>query len=747
MTQSPTVHLVAEPTSLVKPATLHVALVGNPNTGKSTLFSALCGIPTRIGNYPGVTVEEKYGRYVDEAGQVVVIDLPGTYSLSARTPDEFVSVDVLLGRRSKEPLDAVIVIADATNLERNLYLFTQVRQLGLPIVLVLNMWDRVEPDELELDVVALGERLTVEVVTASASRHEGVAEIKHAVRRAVCQGRPAPADIMPSSFIERRDQVRNWIAHRSSKPVANFVVERMLLDIGGQAEQEYARLPELAGLHDELKRARESLIASGLRLPGVETKARYAWIREQLAGIMTRTERNTVTLSDRIDKVLTHRIWGLLCFALIMFMIFQSIYSVATVFMDAIEWSLQWLTSAVATAIPPGAVRSLLNDGIISGAGSVLVFLPQILILFLFIGILEDCGYMSRAAFVMDKLMSKLGLSGKSFLPLMSSYACAIPGIMAARVIENWRDRMVTILVAPLMSCSARLPVYLLLTRAFVPEVSWAGGLIGLQATVLLAMHVVGLVVAVPVAWFLKKTFFRGPTPAFVMELPSYKWPSASVVGYRVLERGQAFIFRAGSLIFLMSILIWAAGYFPGDHRSLDAITARLEQMPEPEPESESQTPQPSEAAALEQQHRQLSSQLMEQSYLGRMGHAIEPLVRPLGWDWKIGVGVLASFPAREVIVSTLGTIYSLGGDVDEEDEGLRDALRSATWPDGRPVYTLPVAVSIMVFFALCAQCAATLLVIRRETNSWRWPIFTFVYMTTLAYVGAWLVYQIGSRL
>lgn len=738
MSQLPVNSSGATSTAVVHSATVHVALVGNPNTGKSTLFSALCGVSTRIGNYPGVTVEEKFGRYKDHQGEVVVIDLPGTYSLSARTPDEFVSVDILLGRRHAPPLDAVIVIADATNLERNLYLFTQVRQLGLPVVLVLNMWDRVKPGELEIDVSLLEERLGVRVVKTAATRHAGMAEVKRALRCVLEDGPPPAVDIMPPEFINQRDVLREWLAARASRPIPDFIIERMLLDVEGQAAKEYEQLPELAGLSDELRATRERLAAAGQRVPATETKARYAWIRRQLSGCVMQRERNENTLSDRIDRVLTHRWWGLICFALIMFMIFQSIYNVATVFMNGIEKIQQWLVEGVVSAMPPGALRSLISDGIIAGTGSVLLFLPQILILFLFIGVLEDCGYMSRAAFVMDKIMTKLGLSGKSFLPLMSSYACAIPGIMATRVIENWRDRMVTILIAPLMSCSARLPVYILLTQAFVPDVGW-GNLVSLQAVVLLGMHLVGLVVAIPIAWLLKKTFFRGPTPAFVMELPSYKWPSASVVGYRVWERGQAFLVRAGSLIFLMSIIIWAAGYFPGDHRPLDKITAQLEQLP-----AEASVEQSNALASLQ---RRLSGQLMEESFLGQTGHAIEPLVRPLGWDWKIGVGVLASFPAREVIVSTLGTIYALGGDVDEQDKGLRDALRNAQWPDGRPVYTLPVALSIMVFFALCAQCAATLMVIRRETNSWSWPIFTFVYMTTLAYVAAWLVFQIGSRL
>ncbi|MGH7127515.1 MAG: ferrous iron transporter B, partial [Planctomycetaceae bacterium] len=391
------------------------------------------------------------------------------------------------------------------------------------------------------------------------------------------------------------------------------------------------------------------------------------------------------------------------------------------------------IASAVQSIMPPGTLRSLLIDGVIAGVGGVIVFLPQIVLLFLFIAILEDCGYMARAAFLMDKLMTRLGLSGKSFVPLMSSFACAVPGIMATRVIEDRRDRMVTILVAPLMSCSARLPVYVLLTALFIPKdrpVERAG--------VLFAMYFLGVGVAVPVAWLLKKTWFKGETSPFVMELPSYKWPSPRIVLHRVYDRGKAFVVRAGTLIFCTSVLVWAAGYFPADRSELHRITAKIEQL-------EGQQAASEELESLYERQNQLSSRLIERSFLGMAGHAIEPVVRPLGWDWKIGVGALASFPAREVIIGTLGTIYSLGGDVDETDEGLRDALRDAEWPDGRPVYTLPVALSVMVFFALCAQCAATLMVIRRETNSWFWPAFTFIYMTGLAYLGALATYQVGS--
>jgi ferrous iron transport protein B len=380
-------------------------------------------------------------------------------------------------------------------------------------------------------------------------------------------------------------------------------------------------------------------------------------------------------------------------------------------------------------------LRSLVVDGIVAGVGSVVVFLPVIAMLFFFVALLEDCGYMARAAFVMDKAMTKLGLSGKSFLPLMSSFACAVPGIMATRVIDNWRDRMVTIMIAPLMSCSARLPVYMLFISAFVPQKTWLGGWIGLQGIVLFGFTLVGLVVAIPVAWILKKLVFRGPPSAFVMELPSYKLPSFRVVFFRVWESGLSFLTQAGTLIFCTSVLVWAAGYFPGDHTKLHDLTRQIESLPEDE-----------QSEVLVSERQAEASRLIESSLLGKVGKTIEPVVLPLGWDWRIGVGVIASFPAREVIIGTLGTIYSLGGD-DDSNSGLKSAMQSASWPDGKPVFTLPVALSIMVFFALCAQCAATLMVIRRETNSWRWPVVAFVYMTTLAYVGALITYQVSLLL
>lgn len=720
---------------------LNIALVGNPNTGKSTLFSLLCGVPARIGNYPGVTVEKKLGKYSDSSGSVTVVDLPGTYSLTARTPDEKVSVDVLLGQVSDvAQVDVIVAIVDATNLERNLYLFSQLLEFGKPTVLVLNMWDRVSAEGIRLDVERLSERIGIEIVCCSARKKEGVNELRLAIQGSLSRPVPSP-NVLGAEFLSEVERLTEWCQQSAGISLEPFLAQRVILDANGAVEQELKSRPGMESLPTRLSEARDRLANANCQVPTVETRLRYRWVRAQLAGLHEIPAGREQTVSDRIDHLLTHRIWGILAFVAVMLVVFQAITWGTSWFMDRITDDLQpWCTALVESQMDPGTLRSLINDGIIAGVGAVIVFLPQILMLFFFIGLLEDCGYMARAAFVMDKAMTKLGLSGKSFLPLMSSFACAVPGIMATRVIESRRDRMVTILVAPLMSCSARLPVYVLLIYTFVPEMSWLGGWVGLRGLVLFSMHVLGALIAIPVAWLLKRFFFPGDTPPFVMELPSYKIPSPRVVFFRVWERAQAFLTRAGTLIFCTSILVWAAGYFPEDHTQLHALTRRIEST------QDSEMPE-RELERLLAERRQMSGELVQRSFLGRAGLAIEPVVKPLGWDWRIGVGAIASFPAREVIIATLGTIYSLGGDVDEGDEGLQAAIQNSTWPDGRPVYNLPVALSIMVFFALCAQCAATLMVIRRETNSWRWPVFTFVYMTGFAYVGALITYQVSIRI
>ncbi|MDX1945095.1 MAG: ferrous iron transport protein B [Pirellulaceae bacterium] len=730
---------------------LTVALLGNPNTGKSTLFSALSGLRQRIGNYPGVTVEKKIGRAEFHGREFTVVDLPGTYSLAPRSPDEMVAVDVLLGRRAEEqPIDVVLCIVDASNLERNLYLVSQVLELGLPTVVALNMVDVAEAKGLALDLDRLRRQLPVPLVPVQANRGIGLDELKQALATAAEGAVTKVESPFPEAFRREVEELAQRVA-KIVPAVPRYLVERLLLDTSG-----YLAAAGVVGgseaLQADIREARTRLAAAGLPVPGIEAVARYGWAGKVLAGVVSRPVERRITASDRIDKVLTHRVWGSLVFLLVMLLLFSAVYYVPDV--SGANWLLDNLLESasklVARLVPEGALQSLLITGVINGVGGVVVFLPQIFTLFFFIAVLEDCGYMARAAYLMDKLMSRIGLSGKSFIPLLSSFACAVPGIMATRVIENRRDRMVTILVAPLMSCSARLPVYTLLIGAFVP--AWTIGrgwyaLPWLQIVVLFAMYSVGTIAGIGAAWVFKKTLFRGPTPPFVMELPSYKLPGLAVVLHRMFEQGWAFVYRAGTLILAVSVVVWGLAYYPRDLSVIDsALLARRDALAEQV--AASPAPPESVQAELATIENEIAGTLLENSFLGRLGHLIEPVVRPLGWDWRIGCAAIASFPAREVIVATLGVIYNLGEGQDEQSPELRETLQKATWKGtDRPVFNLPVALSVMVFFALCAQCASTLAIMRRETGSWRWPALTFVYMTSLAYVAALVTYQVGIRL
>jgi ferrous iron transport protein B len=718
---------------------LTAALVGNPNTGKTTLFNALSGLNQRVGNYPGVTVETKKGR-MNCAGQAFdLIDLPGTYSLAPRSPDEMVAVDVILGAQKGEARpDVVVCIVDASNLDRNLYLTTQALELGVPIVVALNMIDVATHQGIRIDVEKLSQQLGVPVVPIQANRGKGLDKLRETIAAVCATAVTAVAQTPPFPEAFEREALTLQENLSDTPP---YLVRRLLLDVGGYTEQ---RLIGQYGerIKSQVQEARARLMTAGCPVPAVEARARYSWIHKITASCLQRPKERHVTWTDRLDRVLTHKIWGTLIFLVLMFLVFQSIYSIA-------RWPMKWIGSGqdmladLAGFLPAGMLRSLLADGIIKGVGSVLVFLPQILILFAFIALLEDCGYMARAAFLMDKLMSRCGLSGKSFIPMLSSVACAVPGIMATRVIENRRDRFVTILVAPLMSCSARLPVYILMIAAFFPVrdaehpdgFGWY-----VPGLVMFGMYMIGLVVAPPVAWLLKRTLLRGETPMFVMEMPLYKRPSLKAVLRRMVESGWAFVYRAGTLILASMILVWALLYFPSKD-----YEERLDQAQQTA-KAEERTDDEKQAAQLET--RRLTAEWKEQSLLGRLGHAIEPAVRPLGWDWRLGVAALASFPAREVVVGTLGMLYQVGpidaddirdsADLDKHD--LTNAIRQSNLKPAS-------ALSLMVFFALCCQCASTLAVIKRETKSWRWPVFTFTYMTVLAYLGALLVYQIGSHI
>jgi len=737
------------------------ALIGNPNTGKTTLFNALSGLRQRVGNYPGVTVETKKGKMCCGGQTFELIDLPGTYSLSPRSPDEMVAVDVILGRQQGEARpDVVVSIVDAGNLERNLYLTTQALELGVPVVVALNMIDVAAAQGVRIDVQRLSQQLGVPVVPIQANKKKGLDALREAISRVALSlpARSASKDdtclrcglVGKTPFPEPFESAIAQLRQELGENVPEYLVRRLVLDVGGWTEQ---RLIEQLGerVRLQVQQVRERLAQAGCPVPAVEARTRYGWIREVTAGCIQRPDQRVVTWTDRIDRVLTHKVWGTLIFLALMFLVFQAIFTWARPIMKGISDGKDALADLLRGRLPPGPFTDLLLDGMLEGVGAVVVFLPQILILFAFIAVLEDCGYMARAAFLMDKLMARCGLSGKSFIPMLSSIACAVPGILATRVIEQRRDRLATILVAPLMSCSARLPVYILLIGAFLSGPGFAWWLPGL---VMFAMYAIGLILAPLMALLLKRTLLRSETPVFVLEMPLYKAPSPRLVLRRMLDSGWAFLRRAGTLILASMVVVWALLYFPrGSGPEQPPYDVRIAAMQEDLDDLKAKGKDDA-AEEKEQQINALTAEWKRQSYLGRMGKAIEPAVRPLGWDWKIGMAALASFPAREVVIGTLGIIYSAGKQDSDEirdaanvaDTPLARRMKEARWDDdpARPVFTISTALSLMVFFALCCQCASTLAVIRRETHSWRWPIFTFVYMTVLAYLGALAVYQVG---
>lgn len=706
-----------------------VAMVGNPNTGKTTLFNALTGMSQKVGNYPGCTVEKKVGWVKFSDCRVKAIDLPGTYSLAALSPDEMVAADVIMGNMpGTAHVDAIVVVLDASNLHRNLYLLSQVMEFGLPTIGVLNMMDITARRKIDLHVGLLQERLGIPLFPVQGNTRAGLGALREALHPAAIGALPAPRHrLLPGCYDAAAGLAEAFPARAPE-------LFRALIDELGYSE---ARLCARVGpdLRDRLRAVRAEL-GETLDLASLETNTRYQWIADRLEGAMQEPAVEVASFSDKLDRLLTHRVWGLMLFVALMTIVFQSIYSWAGPMIDGIEGAFAGLGAWAAGFFAEGMLQSLVVDGIIGGVGAVMVFIPQIAILFLFIALLEGCGYLARGAYLMDRLLAKFGLSGKSFIPLMSSFACAIPGVMAARTIENARDRLATILIAPLMSCSARLPVYVVLIGAFIPSQRILG-IFNLQGLTLFGLYCVGVFAAIGVAFVFKRTPVKHEPAPFLMELPSYKVPDWRTVGHTVYTQSKAFFVKAGTIIFALTVVIWALGYFPRPQRIADEHEALRR---------EAVAGFADDADRLEGRLKEIDSAeagaYLRQSILGRAGVAIEPVVKPLGWDWKIGMAVIASFPAREVIIATLGTIYNLGGDHDEESMALRDHLRSATWPDGRQVFTVPVSLSIMVFFALCAQCMATLAVIRRETSSWRWPAITFVYMTALAYVGAFFAYR-----
>lgn len=721
----------------IAPSTIPLAaLIGNPNTGKTSVFNMLTGGRHRVGNYPGTTVEKRIGRIRRASAVIDIVDLPGTYSLAARSPDEMLVADALTGRC--DDIDAVrviVVVVDACNLARNMFLATQLLELGVPVVVALNMTDVARRRGLRINLKQLRVAIGAPVVPISARSGLGRKRLTRAIETALASDAPKPVIEWPDALEVAVTQLAAGV--RSNGDDASRLrteIRRCLIDVGGYAEKRLAAERAGAGANGDLATSlaehRQTLARSGIHLPEIDARFRYEWIEKHIAPCLTPGD-GAVEQTGLADRILTHRVAGSLILAAIMTAVFCAVFSWAAPLMDAIDGLFARVAGAIAASLPDGVLSSFLADGVVAGVGGTLIFLPQILILSAMIAVLEDSGYLARAALLADRLFRPAGLSGHSLVPLLSSFACAVPGILGARTVANPRERLVTILIAPLMSCSARIPVYVIMVAAFVPRQTVLGFL-PLQGLVFTSMYVLGAVVAMIVAVILKKTILRGEEGTFFLELPDYRWPSLRGVATRLWDQGRVFVVSAGTIILASSVVIWALSYFPRPA----GLEARVTQQ-----QIESGVTDETAIANA------VDGAYLRQSVLGRVGEAIEPAVRPLGWDWRLGAATLAAFPAREVFIANLGVIYNLGSDAESETSVLRDALRGARWPDGRLVFSVPVALSVMVFFALCCQCQATLATIKRETNSWRWPIFAFGYMTALAYIASLVVYQVGMRI
>ena len=682
-----------------------VVVAGNPNSGKSTLFNALTGLRQKVGNYPGVTVEKKTGQCRGAHGEVInLIDLPGVYSLQTRSLDEAVARDVLLGRLpDTSPPEVIVCVVDATNLERNLYLVAQLAELGLPMVVALTMVDMAEQSGLVLQVPELAAALGCPVIPVIAAQRRGLVELRQAITQQF-DGPPPHRAPIPAPLDEAAKHLGGLLAREPGLHFRFAYAEALLL-ISATTGPALSGLPPK--LRPALETARRKLEAAGIEWGADVINARAAWVQTIAGGVAQPRSGNAASVSERLDAWLTHKFWGWVFFIGVMAVMFFMIFKVAEVPMGWIADGQSALADWLGKTMPAGGFRDLVIGGGVAGVGGVLVFLPQILILFFFIGLLEDTGYLARAAFIIDRLMQRVGLHGKSFVPLLNSFACAIPGIMSTRTIENPKDRLVTILVAPLMSCSARLPVYAVMIAVLFPVgfSSWK------KAGVMLAMYLLGLFAAFGMAWLFRKTLFKGEHSLLLLEMPPYRRPSLRVTLARMWERAVIFLKRAGTVILAITVIIWAISSYP-------------------KPANPNATP--AEALAA--------------SYAGKLGHAIEPYIAPLGYDWKIGVGIISSFAAREVFVGTMSVIYSVQ-DGEKNAPALRDAMVAEKTARGTPVFTPLVCLSLLVFYVLAMQCLSTVVVVRRETNTWCWPLFQVAYMTALAWGAAFLVLHVGRWL
>lgn len=697
---------------------LKVALVGNPNAGKTSLFNQLTGLNQKVGNFPGVTMDKISGRVkLDSKTSADVIDLPGTYSIYPRSMDERVVFDILSNHEADDFPDVIVVIVDASNMERNMLLFTEIQDLGIPTILALNMLDSAQKSNITIDLKKLEQEFSTVVVPINARTGNGIDELKQKMMEDIkvpqtefFEASSLSPEIIP--VIKTQFNLSNdYLAYQ----YAQQTYSRVFLD------------------NDDMKFIADAKVKYNFcdrQFQTRETVERYKLIREKLKNVSQKSgETSFETRSNRIDKILTHRVYGYLIFFVILFLLFQSIFKWAEPFMDMIDFGFAKLSLWTKQYLPEGLLTNLIAEGVIPGLGGVVIFIPQIALLFCFISILEESGYMSRVVFLMDKIMRKFGLNGKSVVPLISGVACAIPAIMATRNIESWKDRIITIFVTPFMSCSARLPVYAILIALIVPSKAVLG-IFNIQGLVLMGMYLLGFFGAIFSALLMKVILKSKERSYFVMELPIYRWPKWKNVWHTIFGKSKTFVFEAGKIILSISIILWVlASYGPGED------FANAEEIVKNKVANSSISDLDYETV--------LSAYKLEHSYAGLLGKSIEPVIKPLGYDWKIGIALITSFAAREVFVGTIATIYSVGTDMQDETT-IKDKLRAEKHPEtGLPMYSTALGVSLLIFYAFAMQCMSTLAVVYRETKSWKWPVLQLVYMTGVAYIFSFIAYQL----
>ena len=692
--------------------TLNVALIGNPNTGKTSVFNALTGLNQKVGNYPGITVEKKQGSCrLDRTTKAHIIDLPGTYSLNASSMDESVVIELLLNKNDKDYPDVAVVVSDIENLKRNLLLFTQIKDLEIPTLLVINMSDRMRRKGISLDIENLERQLKTKIALISTRENTGIDQLKKHLldyRSLAKEGITDICQIDPDYF------------NNLEKVFPNQSLYKLWLVI--TQDVNFAQL-ERKKVEDATNYKTQS-VAHLKRLQQKETIKRYQLINSALKETYSVDINKATDFRSRLDRVLIHPFWGYVIFFAILLTIFQVIFDWSSIPMDFIDETFTRLSEATKTNLPPGLFTDLLAEGIIAGLGGIVIFIPQIAFLFLFISVLEETGYMSRVVFLMDKSLRKYGLSGKAVIPLISGTACAIPAVMATRNIENWKERLITILVTPFTTCSARLPVYLILISLVIPEGTFLG--IGYQGLTLMGLYLMGFGMAILSAAILNKTLKIQSKTYFVIEMPNYKFPLLKNVGITVFEKTKSFVVEAGKIILAISVLLWImASFGPGKNfnNAEEIVTQQMAQQ------------QPSQ----EELNTAIASYKLEHSFIGILGKTVEPAIAPLGYDWKIGIALISSFAAREVFVGTLATIYSVGS---EEEETIKNRMAAELKPNGKALFDLPTGLSLMVFYAFALQCMSTLAIVKKETNSWKWPIVQLFSMTVIAYLSALTIYQ-----